>query len=97
MKVKFTAINFLYILTISCQKSKPKRREPASYFWKSNFKLSTIKRNTLKVNHIKKLYIKFFDISWNPQNRKPQLVALIQFAENLPDSCQIMPVVFITN
>ncbi len=97
MKIKFTAIIFLYILTISCQKSKPKLTEPAFYYWKSNFKLSDIERNTLQHNHIKKLYVKFFDISWNLQKRKPQLVAPIQFTENPPDSCQIIPVVFITN
>jgi hypothetical protein len=91
------AIIFLCILTISCQKSKQKLTEPAFYFWKSSFKLSEFERNTLKDNQIKKLYVKFFDISWNPQKCKPQLVAPIQFAENLPDFCQIIPVVFITN
>ena len=97
MKIKFIIIISLYILLFSCQKSKPKSIEPAFYFWKSNFKLSDIERNTLQNNHIKKLYVKFFDISWNAQKRKPQLVAPIQFIQNPPDSCQIIPVVFITN
>lgn len=97
MKIKFTSIVFIFVLTISCQKTKPKLTEPAFYFWKSNFKLSEIERNTLQYNHIKKLYIKFFDISWNPQKRNFQFVAPIQFSEKLPDSCQIVPVVFITN
>ena len=97
MKINFTVIIFLFILIIGCQKSKPKFTEPAFYFWKSTFKLSNVERNTLKNNHIQKLYVKFFDVSWNPQKRKPQFVAPIQFAENLPDNCQIVPVVFITN
>ena len=97
MKIKFTTLILIFILLVSCEKSKPKLTEPAFYFWKSNFKLSEIEKNTLKDNHIKRLYVKFFDISWNPQKHKPQLVAPIQFTENLPDSCQIIPVVFITN
>ena len=97
MKINFTVIIFLFILTIGCQKSKPKFTEPAFYFWKSTFKLSNIERNTLKNNHIQKLYVKFFDVSWNPQKRNPQFVAPIQFTENPPNNCQIVPVVFITN
>ena len=85
------------ILTIGCQKPKPKFTEPAFYFWKSNFKLSEIERKTLEINNIKKLYIKFFDVSWNPKKRKPQFVAPIKFTENPPNSCHVVPVVFITN
>ena len=97
MKINFKVIIFLMILTIGCQKPKPKFTEPAFYFWKSNFKLSDIERKTLEINNIKKLYIKFFDVSWNPKKRKPQFVAPIQFTENPPDSCHVVPVVFITN
>jgi len=97
MKINFRVIIFLFILTAGCHKSKSKFTEPAFYFWKSNFKLSNIERKTLENNHIKKLYIKFFDISWNPQKHHPQIIAPIQFTENPPDSCQIVPVVFITN
>lgn len=97
MKINFTVLVFLFILTIGCQKSKPKLTEPAFYFWRSSFKLSEIERNILQHNHIKKLYVKFFDISWNAHKRKPQMIAPIQFVENPPDSCQIVPVIFITN
>jgi hypothetical protein len=81
----------------SCQKSKPKSIQPAFYFWKSNFKFSVLERKSLQNNQVKKLYVKFFDITWNSQTTHPQIVAPIRFAEKAPNSCKIIPVVFITN
>ena len=93
-------IHFLIILTftlLSCEKKHPKQLETAFYYWKSNFKLSELEKNTLAENQVRKLYIKFFDISWNVGKRDFQVDAPIRFREKLPDSCQIIPVVFITN
>ena len=83
--------------SIFLQKKPLKQLETAFYYWKSNFKLSKLERNTLAENQVRKLYIKFFDISWNVVKRDFQVDAPIRFSEKLPDSCQVIPVVFITN
>lgn len=80
-----------------CQKSQPKEIDTAFYFWKSNFQLLENEKFTLKENGVNKLYIKFFDISWNEGKQTFQKDAPIRFSEKLPDSCQMIPVVFITN
>ncbi len=93
-------ILLLIILTytlFSCQKNPPKQLVAAFYYWKSNVKLSELEKNTLVENQVRKLYIKFFDISWNVGKRDFQVDAPIRFSGKLPDSCQIIPVVFITN
>jgi hypothetical protein len=92
---------FLFILFISffyaCTEHKKHTISPAFYFWKSNFKLSDSEHKALEINHVKKIYLKVFDISWNQNSHKPQIVAPIRFSEKIPDSTQIVPVVFITN
>ena len=87
----------LALFTQNCKESIPKQITPAFYFWKSNFKLTEIEKNTLQSTHIQKLYIKFFDVSWDSQQQHPKFIAPIRFSENPPDSCRIVPTVFITN
>ena len=81
----------------ACKEKPPKQLQTAFYYWKSNFKLSELERKTLAENQVRKLYIKFFDVSWNVARGNFQMDASIRFSEKLPDSCQIIPVVFITN
>ncbi len=97
MKYKIPLLIILIFSISACQKKPSKQLERAFYYWKSNFKLSELEKNTLAENQVKKLYIKFFDISWNVARRSFQVDAPIHFSEKLPDSCQIIPVVFITN
>jgi hypothetical protein len=97
MKYKTLLFTFLIFSLFSCKKKAPKQLETAFYYWKSNVKLSELERNTLVENQVRKLYIKFFDISWNVAKSNFQVDAPVRFSEQLPDSCQIIPVVFITN
>jgi hypothetical protein len=97
MKHKIIIYMFLSIGLFSCTKKESKLTQPAFYYWKSTFKLTEIERNTLKNNQIKRLYVKFFDITWSSQTTHPQLVAPIRFIEKIPESTEVIPVVFITN
>lgn len=97
MKYKIFLLISLTFGPFACQKNPTKQLETAFYYWKSNFKLSQSEKNTLTENQVRKLYIKFFDISWNVGKRDFQVDAPIRFSEKLPDSCHIIPVVFITN
>lgn len=97
MKYKTLLLIILTFTLSACQKKPQKQLETAFYYWKSNFKLSDLEKNTFAENQVRKLYIKFFDISWNVGKRDFQMDAPIRFSEKLPDSCPIIPVVFITN
>lgn len=97
MKYQIILFIFSIFILFSCKKKPHKQIETAFYYWKSNIKLSEFERNTLAENKVRKLYIKFFDISWNVAKRNFQMDAPIRFSEKMPDSCQIIPVVFITN
>jgi hypothetical protein len=95
--MKVVMFFYFFIGLFSCTKTKSKLIQPAFYYWKSSFRLSDIERNTLQKNQINKLYIKFFDITWDSYKSHPQFVAAIRFAEKAQNSCDIIPVVFITN
>lgn len=97
MQRQLSIILLLISMLTGCQKSQPKEIDTAFYFWKSNFQLLENEKFTLKENGVNKLYIKFFDISWNEGKQTFQKDAPIRFSEKLPDSCQMIPVVFITN
>jgi hypothetical protein len=97
MNSKKMILVLIFISQSACEKHKLHIIQPAFYFWKSTFKLTEVEKKTLSDNNIKRLYIKFFDITWNVQMSKPQIVAPIFFEQKNSLSSKIIPVVFIMN
>lgn len=93
-QVKFFYLLLLLFLAFSsCKENKNKR---AFYIWKTQLKTDTADLQFFSRNKIEKLYIRFFDISYRPaEGAYPK--APLKAESKLPDSFEIVPVIFIEN
>jgi len=89
----------IFILAISALFSSCKRPQTNSsfYYWKTVYKLGKTERAELNSLHSKKLYVRIMDIDWSNHWGEPIPISPVQFKEKLPDSVQIIPVVYIVN
>lgn len=82
-----------------CNAQKEKREiEPAFYYWKSVFEISSYEQQKIDSLKVKTLYIKFFDVGWKAELEQPVPIAKLQTANfQLPEKVAVIPTVFITN
>ena len=69
---------------------------PAFYYWRGRFDIGVQEERALKHLNVRKLYVKFFDVDVGRDGEAVPL-AVLQVAERVPDSIEVVPVVFITN
>lgn len=68
----------------------------SAYYWKVTFSLDSTEVGFLQEYHIKTLYCRYFDVVMDGQKGlMPN--ATVNFAQQVPDSLEIVPVVFIMN
>lgn len=85
---------FFIILLTACQQ---KREVTTSfYYWKTVYKQNKSENEFLRQFHSKKLYVRIMDVD-NKDAQQPIPVAPVSFANLLPDTLEIVPVVFIVN
>ncbi len=84
---------FVLVLLSSCKQESHR----AFYYWKSVYKLSQSEKNYLQDINVTHLYIKFFDVDWDEATGNPTPIASIQFSEEIPPQCKVIPVIFIVN
>lgn len=72
-----------------------KKKEASFYYWKTNFKLSETEKQELKRANTSSIYLRFFDVDKKNDSIVP--VGVISGLENIPDSLEVIPTVFITN
>ncbi len=84
---------------ISCKEKKESRQiERSFYYWKSVLNISSFEKQKLESLKVKTIYLKFFDVDWDEETRKPKPVAKLQALRyKLQGGIKIIPVVFITN
>lgn len=94
--MRYWVVFFLLSCLLSCHSpTPPKHITKAFYYWKSTVQLSDKERIGLDSNHVHKLYVKFFDVDWQ---QAPAPKAIVHFQDSvLLKSCEIVPVVYITN
>jgi hypothetical protein len=94
--MKYKYILFFIILITAC---KQKRVVNTSfYYWKTVYKTDTLENTYLKQLHSKRLYVRIMDVDLdNNYSKMPIPVAPISFANSLPDTLALVPVVFIAN
>lgn len=106
LKLKNDRSIFLIIFTgvflclhFSCkEKREPRQIEPSFYYWKSVLGLSNFEKQKLNSLHVKTIYLKFFDVDWDGEGKKPMPVAKLQASNyKLQGGIAIIPTVFITN
>lgn len=95
-KAKWLFPLVLIFLLTNCEQEKPSPATPAFYHWQTKLNLSAQEKKSLSHLKIKILYTKFFDLDLNSK-KQPVPLASLQCSEQLPDSIQVIPTIFITN
>lgn len=93
-----TLLFIVLLWCLSCSNNKKQHEvQPAFYYWKTIFQLSSQEKKILKDNQVKIIYLKFFDVDWDRLVKKPVAKALIIKKMPVPNGIRIIPVVYITN
>jgi hypothetical protein len=82
-------------LVISCNKAPHITR--SFCYWKTNYSSYSIDKNkadSLAVNH---MYMRFFDVGWNPYDKKAEPIATMWDVSDETNRLNITPSVYITN
>ena len=87
------------ITIVSCnEKRKDRQIERSFYYWKSVLNLTEFERRRLDSLDVKTIYLKFFDVDWDEEGKKPVPVAKLQAPRGkLQGGISIIATVFITN
>jgi hypothetical protein len=93
-------MNYKYILLFSIMLLSSCRQERAIqtsfYYWKTVYKQNKIENSYLDSLKSKRLYVRIMDVDIDYElNPKP--IAPISFADNVPSTMELVPVVFIVN
>ncbi|MGX5817732.1 hypothetical protein ACWKWU_06035 [Chitinophaga lutea] len=87
---------WLTLLLSACAR-EPRTVKPAFYWWKNRLQLSAAEQQAMAVTAAKTLYVRMFDVDIDAQTRMPVPVAPADLREPLPDSVDMVPVIFIMN
>jgi hypothetical protein len=88
----FLAFLILFCL-VSCRKNRVVNT--SFYYWKTVYDTNTTERQYFNALHCKRLYMRIMDVA-NGDNG-PVPISPVNFKVQLPDSVQLIPVVFIVN
>lgn len=86
---------FVCLLLAACH--EPREITPAFYYWKQRLQLNATEKQAFAAIGAQKLYVKMFDVSWDANKRIALPVAIVDRRETLPDSVELVPVVFLVN
>lgn len=98
----FPSVICLTVLTlISCLSFSCRRHDRVTntsfYFWKTVYKANKTESDYLKNLHSHKLYMRIMDVDMDESGSTPVPVSPISFQAKLPDTVEMVPVVFIVN
>ena len=74
---------------------KPTSR--AFYFWRTEWTGSAEETAALRNSQIHRMYTRFFDVVWDPSDRKTHPISPVRFSAPPPDNVEIVPVVYLVN
>ena len=84
----------LVFLLAAC--THPKNVSTSFYYWKTVYQNTPTQTSYLQRCHVRKLYVRMMDVDFTTGNL-PSPVSPIVFKSRLPDTIEIVPVVFIVN
>lgn len=85
------------IFLSACRNRNERMVYPAFYYWKTTFAISGFESDYLKALSARTLYLRFFDVDWDAATLQPVPLAETDIKTGVPDSLEIVPVIFITN
>ena len=69
----------------------------AFYYWKTEWTGTPEEKAALQNSQIRRLYMRFFDVVWDPSDRKTHPVSPLRFSAPPPNDVEIVPVVYLVN
>ncbi|HEY8782578.1 MAG TPA: hypothetical protein VIM16_13220 [Mucilaginibacter sp.] len=93
--IKFFFLSLAFSALFSCH--RPKKINVSFYYWKTVYKANKTEAGYLRYFKIHKLYVRIMDVNIVEEDTSPGPISPIIFKNKLPDSLQIIPVVFIVN
>jgi len=96
-------VHIFLILVLLCLASvlpschHPKTVNTSFYYWKTVYKNNQTEQAYLHHFKVHKLYVRIMDVNMDDDGATPVPVSPITFKDKLPDSIQVVPVVFIVN
>ncbi|MEO6524034.1 MAG: hypothetical protein ABIN91_20285 [Mucilaginibacter sp.] len=91
-------LGYLFLIVVLLAACKPGRKVNTSfYYWKTVYRQNDTADSYLKRLNAHKLYVRIMDIDMADDGVNPIPISPITFQNKLPDSLQIIPVVFIVN
>jgi len=87
------------LLLIGCTRNEQPqltRAGNAVYYWRTTFMLDSIEQEYLHTHQIRTIYCRYFDVVMD-ELQGPMPNATILFAQDMPDSIEIIPTIFIMN
>jgi len=96
-KTSFFAL-FVFLLSFGlCSCHHNRVVNTSFYYWKTVYKANKTEASYLQHFHSNNLYVRIMDVDVGDDGVRPVPVSPIVFHDKLPDSVQIIPVVFIVN
>lgn len=95
-----TGLTLFMLLCIlcSCKQIKKERNiERSFYYWKSVLQITPFEKQRLDSLQVKTLYLKFFDVDWDEEFKRPKPLAKIRIADSAYKDFSVIPAIFITN
>ncbi|MDN5288625.1 MAG: hypothetical protein JWR38_4899 [Mucilaginibacter sp.] len=102
MKNRYKASLLALFVLILCSTISSCRRHDrvvntSFYYWKTVYKANKTEAAWLSHFHARKLYVRMMDVDMDESGAIPIPVSPINFQDKLPDTVEIVPVVFIVN
>ena len=95
--LKCSCIFFLVFALLLSSCTKNRKVITSFYYWKTVYKTNKIESDYVHHFNAHKLYMRIMDIDMDPDLQFPAPVSPIVFKDKLPDTLQIVPIVFIVN
>jgi hypothetical protein len=96
-KFPFLILAILLLVSVFPSCHHPKKVNTSFYYWKTVYKTNPTESAYLRHFSTHKLYVRIMDVNMDEDGVSPVPVSPITFKDKLPDSVQIVPVVFIVN
>lgn len=94
MRIRYLFL-VLLIMLASCK--HPRKVSTCFYYWKTVYKQNPVESEYAKHLHSNKMYLRIMDVDMDDSGSLPTPVSPITFQQKLPDTVQLVPVVYIIN
>lgn len=90
-------IGFLGLVMGMSGCTSPSVKSTSFYYWKTVYQNDSIEQAALRAMHSPRLYVRIMDVDQADDNSMPVPISPVRFDDPLPDSIDLVPVVFVVH